>query len=66
MTDKEKLEFHNLKNEIEKWSGFHVEGNTQEELKANLKTIHWSLECELSEQRNNFYNRIGKLNIPEG
>lgn len=65
MTKKEKEEFHNLKTEIEKWSGFNIEGSTQQELKDNLKSIHWSLECELSEQNNAFYKRIGKLNIPE-
>ena len=65
MTTKEKEEFKDLKKEIESWSGFNIEGSTQEELKDSLKSIHWSLECELSEQRNSFYKRIGKLNIPE-
>lgn len=65
MTTKEKEEFKDLKKEIESWSGFNIEGSTKEELKDSLKSIHWSLECELSEQRNAFYKRIGKLNIPE-
>jgi hypothetical protein len=65
MTKKEKEEFHNLKIEIEKWSGFNLEGSNQKELKDNLKSIHWSLECELDEQRNVFYKKIESLNIPE-
>lgn len=65
MTAKEKEEFHNLKLEVEKWSGFNIEGSTQQELKDSLKSIHWSLECELSQQRDGFYYRIEKLNIPE-
>lgn len=59
------MELKKLKNEVEQWSGFSFEGKTQQELKDNLKTIHWSLECELSEERNAFYRRIEKLDIPE-
>lgn len=65
MTNKEKEEFLNLKKEMEKWSGFNVEGNTKEELKDNLKSIHWSLECELDQEKNGFYKRIENLKIPE-
>lgn len=65
MTDKEKEDFLNLKKEMEKWSGFHVEGSTKEEMKDCLKSIHWSLECELNQQQKSFYKRIENLNIPE-
>jgi hypothetical protein len=65
MTKEEKNKFHNLKIDIEKWSGFHIEGNTKVELKDNLKSVHWTLECELDNQKNGFYKKIEKLKIPE-
>ncbi len=54
-----------LKTEVLEWSGLELEGETKEEIKESLKSIHWSLECELDQRKNSFESDIDKLNIPE-
>lgn len=53
MSDKEIIEF----------GGFVIEGETKEEMLDSLKSIHWSLECELDQQKRKLEDKINSLNL---
>ena len=55
-----------LKEDIGEWSGLSLVGDTKGDLLDNLKSLHWSLECELDQEKRSFEERIKKLRIPNG
>jgi hypothetical protein len=42
--------FNEFKEEYYNWSGFEIEYNNLEEIKKEIQSTKWKLECEISEQ----------------
>lgn len=52
--------------EVLNWSsGLPIEGETKAELKDSLKSVQWSLECELNQEARNLELLIDRLDIPD-
>jgi hypothetical protein len=56
-----------FKKKVSEWSrGLEIrDSKTKEELERSLKSIHWSLECELHQEYKTLREEIESLDIPD-